>query len=92
MFSPAVVLACLLEEFGPFDTSRVPTRQETKMAGSFASILRDPQCWGIEVEDEEGISVESEEEDPTWSRRKMMRKALASSVDLFVSVMCRKRR
>ncbi|VDO61603.1 unnamed protein product [Heligmosomoides polygyrus] len=62
MFSPAVVLACLLEEFGPSDTSRVPTRQEKKMVSSFASILRDAQCGCVEVEDEEGISAESEED------------------------------
>ncbi|VDO68907.1 unnamed protein product [Heligmosomoides polygyrus] len=55
----------VLEELSLSDTSGVPTRQEKKMVSSFASILR--QCGSIEVEDEDGVSVESEEEDPTWS-------------------------
>ncbi|VDP37753.1 unnamed protein product [Heligmosomoides polygyrus] len=67
MFSPAIVLACLLEEFGlPILHAFLGKRAREKMASSFVSILRDGQCGSIEVVDEEGISAESEEKYPTW--------------------------
>lgn len=55
---------CLLLEFAPRDTSRIPARQD-KIASRFLSTLQAAQYDSIEVDDGESTNVESESRIPS---------------------------